>query len=239
MNILALGDPHGVLPKRLSEIIKENKIDMIICVGDIAPVPIVKNPKKTYETLQTVDWRKFRKKMDDSYKKVLEKICSFDLPVLVLKGNMYSTTNEARSFVRNLHSKYKNLVYKMTGKIKIKGQDFILLDMIYEPYSHKRYFSKNYTQKIKSNINRANKLNKMLKELDDPILVTHAPPYKILDKTVTNLHIGSKILLSAISKYPPKMVLCGHVHEGKGTKKTLGTTIHNLGFRGDYKILKV
>lgn len=231
MNILALGDPHGVLPKGLSKIIKENKIDVIICVGDVSQFP---NDKFNPEV-----WKSFKKIADASYIKIVDKLCSYNLPVLVLKGNMYSKTSEARLFVRNLHSKYKNLYYKKTGKIKIKGQNFVFFDMIYEPHSHKQYFLKNYTQKVKSNINREKKLNRMLKELDNPILITHAPPYKILDKTLTNSHIGSKILLSAITTNPPKMVLCGHVHEGKGSKKTLGTTIHNLGFMGDYKILKI
>jgi len=33
MKILAIGNPHGKLPKNLDSIIKKNKIEIIICVG--------------------------------------------------------------------------------------------------------------------------------------------------------------------------------------------------------------
>lgn len=239
MKILAIGDPHGKLPKGLTKIIKDEKIDVIICVGDIPPVPRVKDPKKAYETLKSINWVKFRKKMDDSYEKILTKLCSYGLPVIVLKGNMYTSSNEPISFVRNLHSKYKNLIYKRTGKVKIKGQNFILFDMIYEPHSHKRTFSTRYDRKVEANKKRGEKLTRMLKELKDPILVSHAPPYKILDRTITNLNVGSKVILSAIKKHPPKLLLCGHIHEDKGKKNTLGTKIYNLGYMGDYEIFEV
>ena len=35
MKILALGDLHGTLPKNLDSIVKRNKIEVIVCVGDI------------------------------------------------------------------------------------------------------------------------------------------------------------------------------------------------------------
>ena len=39
MKILALGDPHSELPKNLDAIVKKNKIEVIVCVGDIGFVP--------------------------------------------------------------------------------------------------------------------------------------------------------------------------------------------------------
>ncbi len=51
------------------------------------------------------------------------------------------------------------------------------------------------------------------------ILLTHCPPYGILDKTKRGVKIGSKSLLSRIKKIKPKIVIFGHNHEGYGVDK--------------------
>ncbi|GAJ23460.1 unnamed protein product [marine sediment metagenome] len=38
MKILALGDPHGKLPKNLDSIIKKNNIEVIVCIGEVFPI---------------------------------------------------------------------------------------------------------------------------------------------------------------------------------------------------------
>lgn len=55
------------------------------------------------------------------------------------------------------------------------------------------------------------------------ILVTHEPPYGILDKIENprigedaNGHIGSHRLLRQVEKYQPKLHIMGHIHEGYG-----------------------
>lgn len=49
------------------------------------------------------------------------------------------------------------------------------------------------------------------------ILVTHGPPYGILDITSgSNKHVGSKTLLRVVQKIIPKVHIYGHIHEGYG-----------------------
>lgn len=51
------------------------------------------------------------------------------------------------------------------------------------------------------------------------ILVTHTPPYEILDLTYKNKHIGSKYLRNEISKrIRPKIHIFGHNHDESGMK---------------------
>jgi Icc-related predicted phosphoesterase len=54
------------------------------------------------------------------------------------------------------------------------------------------------------------------------ILITHGPPWGILDKTCKNEHVGSKYLGLKIGlmKIPPKLWIWGHIHEAYGEDKS-------------------
>lgn len=60
------------------------------------------------------------------------------------------------------------------------------------------------------------------------ILVTHGPPFGILDKTDEEINAGCKILLHEIqTRIKPKYHLMGHIHEGYGSKVIDGITFIN------------
>ncbi len=226
MKILALGDPHGELPKNLDLIIRKNKIDVIVCIGEVFPI------KRDKDNTGNADLK--------AGDRILDKICSYKIPTIIFKGNMFLSGKGARYFrdlVKKYKKKYKNLQYRRIGKLKIDRMNFILFDMIYEEHSH-GFLSKYFTNSIKNN-EREKRLNKLLNESENPIVLSHAPPYGILDKTKSGKHVGSKILLKAIKKHQPKLVLCGHIHEAKGKAKIGKTQVINLGCCGDYEIIEV
>ena len=56
---------------------------------------------------------------------------------------------------------------------------------------------------------------------DIDILITHSPPYGILDEVdsqehCTSYHVGSRSLLKRVCEIKPKLHVFGHVHEGYG-----------------------
>jgi hypothetical protein len=231
MKILALGDPHGKLPKNLDSIINKNKIDVLVCIGDVPPVPkAFRKGKISYFP------KEFLKKADKLYKEIIKKLCSYEKPVIILRGNMY-LTGSRNKLTKKIFSSHKNLYYKKTGKLKINGKNFLLFDMSFEPHMYKKADSWMKRQ-FSSNKPREIMINKALKKLEDVIIISHAPPYRCLDKTEKG-HRGSKILLRAIKRYKPKLVLCGHIHEAKGKSKIGKTEICNLGCCGDYKIFEI
>jgi hypothetical protein len=64
----------------------------------------------------------------------------------------------------------------------------------------------------------------------DTNLVTHAPPLghvDVIPRTV--LHAGSSGVARVVEEYSPSLVLCGHIHEGRGAEVTGGTTFVNPG----------
>lgn len=63
---------------------------------------------------------------------------------------------------------------------------------------------------------------------DTDILITHGPPYSILDKTINLENVGCEELLTKVQSIKPKFHLFGHVHEGYGIDKNdLGTIFIN------------
>jgi hypothetical protein len=221
MKILAIGDPHGKLPKNLDSIVKKNKIEVIVCTGDI---PF--SPEKPW---LSESWTKeVGKKANESYLEITKKLCSYKIPVIVLKGNYYIGGNGAK-FVREIFQKYNNLHHRILGKVKLRNKSFVIFDDAY-------VFSSKREQTTKR---RESRLNKLLEENRNSILISHSPPYGVVDKAYNGKHVGSKIVLEAIRKYKPKLVLCGHIHEAKGKARIGKTEIYNLGSRGSYKILEI
>jgi Icc-related predicted phosphoesterase len=52
--------------------------------------------------------------------------------------------------------------------------------------------------------------------LNTDILITHGPPYGILDRNMNGMPCGCEILAETIGIVKPTMHLFGHIHEGNG-----------------------
>ncbi len=60
------------------------------------------------------------------------------------------------------------------------------------------------------------------------VLITHGPPYKILDKNNKSGHVGCKVLLKKIKKLKKiKLHVFGHVHDRSGVQKINGVAFVN------------
>lgn len=225
MKILVIGDPHGKLPKSMDSLINKNDIELIICVGELPPV-------------KRGDSGGFIKRGDT--REMVRKINSLKKTILLLRGNSY-TSLKGSKFFNKIISKYKRIINK-EGLVKGGEHKFILFEMFYEREFY-NFLSKEFLDHVtKNNAVREKKLNKLLKENKDAILISHVPPYGFLDITNNKFtrnkdkHVGSKVLLKAIRKYPPGFVFCGHIHEAKGISKIRKTIIINAGSEGDYFI---
>jgi 3',5'-cyclic AMP phosphodiesterase CpdA len=65
------------------------------------------------------------------------------------------------------------------------------------------------------------------------ILVSHQPPYGHGDRYFNVAsgrveHLGSPELLAAIDRVRPKLVICGHIHDGHGRSEYDGIPIYNV-----------
>ncbi len=51
------------------------------------------------------------------------------------------------------------------------------------------------------------------------ILITHFPPYKIGDLTISGKHLGNRNLLDALKRIKTRYLIFGHIHEAYGVYK--------------------
>ena len=70
------------------------------------------------------------------------------------------------------------------------------------------------------------------------LLITHGPPFGILDQVANDRHIGCKDLLNTITHIKPRVHAFGHVHESYGTTKNLGIKFINASqVNEDYQLI--
>jgi hypothetical protein len=61
------------------------------------------------------------------------------------------------------------------------------------------------------------------------VLVTHSPPYGMVDWAQTKKHGGSHAVRAALDQYHIQLVVCGHIHEARGLERYNHTTVINCG----------
>lgn len=66
--------------------------------------------------------------------------------------------------------------------------------------------------------------------LDTDVLLTHCPPYGILDTNMKGDNCGCEELTYKVKQVNPKYHLFGHIHDGYGMKEINGTKFHNVAY---------
>lgn len=71
---------------------------------------------------------------------------------------------------------------------------------------------------------------------DTDILITHGPPYEILDNNGRGVFCGSKTLLDRVNNLNIKYHIFGHIHESYGMQKINGKTFINASYIKSKKV---
>lgn len=74
------------------------------------------------------------------------------------------------------------------------------------------------------------------------VFVPHAPPYETkLDRMFLGKHVGSTAVRTFIEKNKPDVVVCGHIHEARGTDILGSTLMINCGSaaQGNYAMIDI
>ena len=67
------------------------------------------------------------------------------------------------------------------------------------------------------------------------VLVLHAPPKGLGDRTSAGVSVGSVAIFEAIERIQPALAVCGHVHDSWGVRGRIGRTeVVNLGPEGTW-----
>jgi uncharacterized protein len=74
------------------------------------------------------------------------------------------------------------------------------------------------------------------------VVLSHVPPRGTkLDRVLLGRHVGSTALRAMVDNVQPELVVCGHIHEGRGIDRVGATTIVNCGpaGRGHYAMIEL
>lgn len=86
------------------------------------------------------------------------------------------------------------------------------------------------------NLPRGPELAEVWAKIPDAIdvLITHGPPYGVLDKVSSGERVGCKDLPEALERIKPKVHVFGHIHEGYGVLEQNGTTYVNASLNNEH-----
>ncbi|MBU0466454.1 MAG: metallophosphoesterase [Nanoarchaeota archaeon] len=117
MKILAIGDFHGKFPKKFEKIIKKQKIDAVISVGDYPPFHyreiwfkhcFGKENVELWEVIGKTKYKKLVIKDHNLGETVLKKLNKLPVPVFTVLGNIdYPFSNDIADFHLKNQSKWK------------------------------------------------------------------------------------------------------------------------------------
>jgi Icc-related predicted phosphoesterase len=224
MKILHVSDSHGQIPFYIKNHFDQlSDFDLIIHSGDFFDNGMHKPPHSQMfayweEKFQTEEVAKFGLSLVEWVK---------GKPFLYCAGNHDFNPNFI--FEMNKIAEKKNF-YNLTGydhkvlETKISGFPYINFINGYWNYEirNQEMLKDLFLDRIKN----------WMKNGFPDILVTHAPPFSILDGVKTNGHFGLQVLKDyldgKLGNFPlPKAILCGHVHESHGTEIYNGVLISN------------
>lgn len=264
MKICVIGDPHGNLEKIKKINLKQ--VDLILLTGDLGSANLMRemhfdNIKRIKKGLPKLEYSKNQRKKAymeayNSTIKIIKYLSKF-APTYTIYGNVEYSTKETRKLSKELNMELPILSKKLNKMnnvriinnkianfkgIRIGGLEYFT-DVNWVKEFKPSNFKENLLQAKKETI-KAKKILKWFNKVD--ILITHQPPYKILDKVTSdfapkqwkNKHAGSEVILKYINSKQPKYHFCGHIHEGEGNKTIKSTKIFNLGV-ANHKIINL
>lgn len=221
MNIMAIGDPHGRLPDNLISIIKKRKIDAILITGDFLYFS---------EKSRLLH---FKRQKDATTKK------------LIKSENLYEFINIFRKINIPILTTYGNLdnVRMLKRKTKYQRQLKIMHGNVYKFHNYYIIGAGDYLrQKNLFNIIEFQyRIVKLLMKYpaQQTIILSHYPPFGVLDQLKNGKHTGVGFLRDIIVNYKPLLFICGHIHEAKGVRNLEKTKVINAGAHGEYVVINL
>lgn len=257
MKFLVIGDPHGT-EKVFSMPVEE--ADAVIVPGDFGDSRLLRElylgKDASKETIPKEEILEAAMQAYNSSMKIL-KFLAGKKPTFVVFGNVErpdkETAAENRKYGLGLPLLEKQLsetrnIYLLNNRqisfrgIKIAGNSFFV-DVLWS-----RTFSPGSKPALHNAMEQEAEAKRFFGSLDYvDILITHQPPYGILDLVNSpyvpdnwkGKHAGSKMILEYVRKFQPRYHICSHIHEAKGMARIGKTIVINVGHEGDYRFIDV
>ena len=136
---------------------------------------------------------------------------------IIIAGNHdFSFEDERKQEAEEL-IKAAGAIYLNDSGIQIEGVNFWGSPV--QPWFYAWAFNRERGQEIKTHWD--------LIPSNTDVLITHGPPYGILDKTLLDKLVGCEELLKKVKEVKPKIHAFGHIHESAGVLEKNGTVFIN------------
>lgn len=126
----------------------------------------------------------------------------------------------------DIPKKYKDLgvIYLMDNLVEIEG--LRIYGSPWQPEFNSFAF----------NLRRGSEIGRMWEKIPRglDILITHGPPYSILDKTDSGIPLGCEELYKRVFQIKPKIHVFGHIHESFGYRYIDGVNFFNVSVKKNY-----
>ncbi len=264
MRIAAIGDPHGNLKGIRS--IPLNDVDLALLTGDLGRTDILRRQALDYLAISQptpgetkAHAEGFRQAFLRTYETALEivRYLAGYCPVLIVRGNADLSGHDTRKFARTFNVE---LPFLYSALLTVKGVRLIDNRVAvtnglriggikyFTDLSWAKEFELSGIEKIRKIAAKDTQLVQRVLERFGPvdILLTHIPPYGVLDRVDSasippnwiGRHAGSKAILEYIEQRHPDYLFCGHIHESAGFARVGKTQVFNLG-AGGYRIIEL
>lgn len=141
-------------------------------------------------------------------------------PLFVVAGNMDPTELDQTFDQLGVSVNARGVVFRETGIFGVSGSPFTPM---HTPYEIAEDEIARRAEQGWSDVTAARW----------KIFVPHAPPRDTkVDKILLGKHVGSTAVRSFIDEHQPDVVICGHIHEARGTDKIGKSQIVNCGQAG-------
>lgn len=258
MKIAAIGDPHGNLEKITA--IPLEKADLVLLTGDLGKTDILRkqalqylsipNPGPKEKQSHAAGFRQAFLTAHTTAVKLAGYLAGF-CPVFIVRGNADLSNYDIRKFARTFGIELPFLYQQLSAIRGVRWIDNRVAGFRGLRIGGLKYFTDicwaeefelASIEKIRERALRDTEKISMVLGRFGPldILVTHVPPYGVLDRVESastppgwvGRHAGSKTILEYIRRRQPRYVFCGHIHESEGFAKLGQTEVYNLGMGG-------
>lgn len=237
--ICVFGDLHG---KNLNV----PRADAYFLTGDISGLPDEEEiRKKFFKAMNSPEHERIKFLKGASEQKninrfimsayvFLKRVSATGKPVYFVSGNreiiFKLLVTQLNPHLKTLEQRIKNI-----KNIKcIDGQvvDFFGMRLLGIPFvPSTEWYLEHYSSipGFKSKFEQLKLLHKQIEDIKADIVLSHCPPFGILDEHPKFGHLGVKSVRRYIDKNKPRYVFCGHIHEATGVQVYDNAFVANMG----------
>lgn len=144
---------------------------------------------------------------------------------IFINGNHEVEPEKNKRLFNDMLSQYPGITYLEHSMVEIEGLKIYGYPLT-PRFNHWGYMAD------RGSIKMLSALSMIPSNID--ILVSHGPPYQILDKCDNGAEVGCVDLLNELDRIAPKFFLCGHIHSSKGEKIVNGIHYINCAVLNDH-----